>query len=91
MDTDGELDDTYMYRSTEAKELDQSPIDMSTTYFKLLDVTNECLMYEFGMKHFPGYEPEHGYGYVKKCGSLKSISPHNKVILMDPDKVFTKS
>ena len=81
-ETEGELDDSYMYRSTEAKK-EQSPIDISTTYFKLLDVTNECLMYEFGMKHFPGYEPDDGYGYVKKCDSLNFIPPHNKMIVMD--------
>ena len=70
-DIDGKLDDTYMYRNREANNLDQREIDISTTYFKLLDVIagcnyNGCRMYEFGIKHFPGYEPEHGYMAMSK-------------------------
>lgn len=86
VEINGELDDTYMY--SEAKE-DQSQIELSITYFKIFDVTNECLMYESGMKHFSDYQPQHGYGYVKTCGDLKSIPPHNKMTLMN-NEVFIK-
>lgn len=83
METEGDLDETYISRSTESKENSRSPIDTSTTYFKLFNVSNKCAMYEVGEKHFPGYKPEDGYGYYRKCDGDLTIPPQKKVILMD--------
>lgn len=41
-------------------------------------------MYEFGMKHFPGYQPEDGFGYFKtSVGDFKPIAPHKKLMLLN--------
>ena len=75
-----------MHRRIETSE-DQMSIDLSTAYYKLFNVSEECLMYEFGMKHFPGYQPEHGHGYFKLRDKSESTntSHHNKVILMSTE------
>ena len=50
----------------------------------MFNVTDECPMHEFGMRHFPDYNPEEGFGFFKKNDDdSKSILPHKKVILMD--------
>ena len=83
-DIEGEIDDNYVYRRTEAREGHRKKIDTHTIYFKLFDITNECLMHEFGMKQIPDYQHEDGYGYYKSSGDdSKSITAHKKVILMD--------
>ena len=76
--------DTHVHTEVLTEIICRRQIDISTTYSELFDVTDECLMYEFGMKHFPGYQPTDGFGYFKRPGSdSKSIPPHKKVILMD--------
>ena len=90
---DVELDENYINRRhIKVKEAHQSPIDVTTTYFKRFDVTDECLMHEFGMKHFPDYNPEDGFGFFKMSGDdSKSIPPEKQVIIMDEVYIYTQS
>lgn len=80
-ETDGCLLKEYI--TSDDKKYVKKPIDKSTTFFKLHEVTNDCLMYEFAETQFPGYQPEDGYGYLKTiAGKLKETSRHKKLILM---------
>ena len=59
------------------------PIDLSTTFYKLLPVTRECSIYEFAKKHFPDYQSERGFGYCKASDEIKPIQlVHKRVIVM---------
>ena len=61
----------------------REPIDVSTTFYKLLDVAEECSMYQFGKNHFPDYRPESGFGYYKPTSDeVKRIQLHKRVIVM---------
>jgi hypothetical protein len=77
---------TYILREDELKKT----IDLTTTFYRLWDVPETCLMYKFAKKklHEEGenfeYKPEDGYGYYKvNEAELESIPSHKKVILMD--------
>ena len=59
-------------------------IDESTTFFKQLDVTQDCHMFEFGTAHFSSYQPEDGFGYFRITDSdFETIPLHKKIILMN--------
>ena len=59
------------------------PIDLSTTFYMLMLVTEECLFYKFGKKVFPDFKPQSGYGYRKvtkeECEDIKTCK---RVIVM---------
>lgn len=59
-------------------------IDLSTTYFKVHPLTEDCLMQEYAAKHYAHYQPQSGWGYYHiKSEELRSIKRHKKLILMD--------
>lgn len=59
------------------------PIDLSTTFHKLLPVEQQCSIYEFGKEHFPGYQSERGFGYCKASDDLYPLqNVHKRVIMM---------
>ena len=59
------------------------PIDLSTTFYKLLTVKRVCSIHEFGQEHFPGYQSDRGFGYCKASDAFNPIeNVHKRVILM---------
>lgn len=78
----GELDLEYSSQKT-ADELPKKDllIDESTTSYKLWDIHKKCLMYEFAKEHYPGYQPQDGFGYYEEIDMESKL--HKKIILMD--------
>lgn len=59
-------------------------IDLSTTNYTLLQMTKECLFYEFGERNFSNFKPRHGYGYRKVTSDdVKKIKNYKRVIVME--------
>ena len=51
---------------------------------RLLCVTEECSVYEFGKKHFQNFQPQEGFGYLKVTDKeMEDIQHHKRVILID--------
>ena len=55
-----------------AKKSHKTPIDKSTTFYKLHDVTEDCLMDEFATNFYPDYDPSDGFGYYELLSSTSS-------------------
>ena len=67
-------------KNSEQNPVILEPIDLSTTYYKLLTVTKEYSIYEFGKKHFPDYQPHRGFGYYKLTDDKGQL--YKRVIVM---------
>ena len=66
-------------------------IDLSTTFFRLCTVPNDCSMSEFASSHDPPFEPYYGFGFYKSAHKeVKDIQPHKKIIMMDKLEVTYK-
>ena len=62
---------------------------MSTTFFKLSIVSDDCSMSEFASNHNPSFAPEDGFGFYKGTHEeVKKIQLHRRVILMEEVEVI---
>lgn len=66
------------------------PIDLSTTFYKSIEVDKDVLMYDFGKQNFPDYQPQEGYGYLKVAVANKrrEICKAKRVIVTEYDEVY---
>ena len=67
-------------KKSEQNPMIREPIDLPTTFYKLLTVKQVCSIYEFGKMHFQDYQPHRGFGYYKPTND--KVQPYKRVIMM---------
>ena len=75
-----ESDEVNTAKRSEQNPAILEPIDLSTTFYKLHTVMEECSVYEFGKKHFSDYQPHRGFGYYKLTDYKDQL--YKRVIVM---------